>query len=59
MDDPQPIRAHVDLSCDDNAAEVARHERLGAQVVRRTEGWTTLRDPLGSLYCVSRRVPGR
>jgi predicted enzyme related to lactoylglutathione lyase len=59
MDDPDTIRAHLDLSCDDTVAEVARHERLGAQVVRRTEGWTTLRDPVGLLYCVTRRVPGR
>lgn len=59
MDDPEPIRAHIDFSCDDKAAEVARHESLGAQVVRRTEGWTTLRDPLGLLYCITRRVPGR
>jgi hypothetical protein len=59
MKGPEPLGAHVDLSCDDVAAEVARHERLGAQVVRRTEGWTTLRDPVGLLYCVTRRVPGR
>jgi predicted enzyme related to lactoylglutathione lyase len=59
MDEPEPIRAHADLSADDHAAEVARHEDLGAQVVRRTEGWTTLRDPVGLLYCVTRRVPGR
>jgi predicted enzyme related to lactoylglutathione lyase len=59
MDDREPMRAHVDLSCDDVTAEVAGHERLGARVVRRTERWTTLRDPVGLLYCVTRRVPGR
>lgn len=59
MAQPEPIRAHVDFSCDDVPAEVARHASLGALVVRRTEGWTTLRDPLGLLYCVTRRVPGR
>lgn len=59
MEEPEPIRAHIDFSCDDVPAEVARHKALGAQVVRRTEGWTTLRDPIGLLYCITRRVPGR
>jgi predicted enzyme related to lactoylglutathione lyase len=59
MDEPEPIRAHVDFSCDDVRAEVGRHEALGGEVVRRTEGWTTLRDPVGLTYCVTRRVPGR
>ena len=59
MDEPDPTRAHVDFSCDDVPVEVARHEGLGARVVRRTEGWTTLRDPIGLLYCITRRVPGR
>ena len=50
--------AHVDLASDDVAAEVSRHEALGATVVRRTEGWVTLRDPAGLEYCVTRRDPG-
>ena len=50
---------HVDLACDDVAAEVARHVGLGAQVVRRVPGdWTTLRDPSGREYCVTGRSPG-
>src|SRR5581483_11914549 len=57
MDETEPIHAHVDFSCDDVGAEVARHEALGGEVVRRTEGWTTLRDPVGLAYCVTRRVP--
>jgi len=57
LDDEQPVvTAHLDLACDDRAAEVARHERLGAAVVRRTDGWTTLRDPSGREYCVTDRV---
>lgn len=49
---------HVDLACDDVAAEVARHVGLGAQVVRRVPGdWTTLRDPAGREYCVTGRSP--
>jgi predicted enzyme related to lactoylglutathione lyase len=58
LDGDDPLRAHADLSCSDVPAEVARHEELGARVVRRTEGWTTLQDPVGLLYCVTRRVPG-
>ncbi len=52
-----PVRAHLDLACDDVAAEVARHEDLGAVVVRRTQVWTTLRDPAGRDYCVTPRTP--
>ncbi|GIF13545.1 VOC family protein [Actinoplanes teichomyceticus] len=51
---------HVDLACSDVAAEVARHEALGATVVRRVPGqWTTLRDPVGRAYCVTARAPRR
>ena len=32
-------------------------ERLGATVVARRAGWTTLRDPTGALYCVTDRDP--
>ncbi|MGZ4441866.1 MAG: VOC family protein [Nocardioidaceae bacterium] len=52
-----PVRAHLDLACDDLDAEVSRHEALGARVVRRTEHWTTLCDPAGREYCVTRRSP--
>jgi hypothetical protein len=49
---------HVDLACDGVDAEVARHVRLGATVVRRVPGdWTTLRDPAGREYCVTGRAP--
>jgi hypothetical protein len=51
-------RAHVDMSADDPAAEVARHQLLGAGPARVTEGWTTLRDPAGLTYCVTHRRPG-
>ena len=57
LDDEQPVAtAHLDLACDDRAAEVARHVELGALVVRRTDGWTTLRDPSGRQYCVTDRA---
>ncbi|HET7534759.1 MAG TPA: VOC family protein [Nocardioidaceae bacterium] len=56
LDDEQPVvTAHLDLACDDRDAEVARHVELGASVVRRTDGWTTLRDPSGREYCVTGR----
>src|SRR6476661_7261710 len=52
-----PVTGHLDLACDDRPAEVARHDRLGATVVARHSGWTTLRDPAGALYCVTDRDP--
>lgn len=54
-----PVRAHLDLATDDRAAEVARHEQLGAVVVAWHPGWTVLRDPIGSAYCVTDRDPAR
>jgi hypothetical protein len=50
--------AHLDLACDDVAAERARHEALGAGFVREMPDWTTLRDPAGLSYCITRRDPG-
>jgi hypothetical protein len=35
--------------------ETARHQDLGARAVRRTPHWTTLRDPAGRGYCLTRR----
>lgn len=51
-------RAHLDLSTTDRAREVARHEALGAEVVEVLAGWTVLRDPSGTSYCVTDRKPG-
>jgi predicted enzyme related to lactoylglutathione lyase len=56
-DDAQGIRAHLDFSADDVDAEGARHEALGAEVVRRMPHWTTLRDPAGLHYCITDRTP--
>lgn len=50
-------RAHLDLCCDDRAAEEARHVALGATVVRRYDGWTVLTDPVGTTYCITGRTP--
>jgi predicted enzyme related to lactoylglutathione lyase len=57
-DDADGARAHLDLSADDPDAEVARHLELGATVTGPTKGWTTMRDPGGLTYCVTRRRPG-
>ena len=57
-DDDGAARAHLDMSADDPDAEVARHVALGATVqTREHPQWTTLRDPAGLVYCVTRRRP--
>jgi hypothetical protein len=59
LDDPDgPVSAHLDLACEDRDAESERHVQLGAAVVRRTDGWTVMRDPAGVTYCNTRRRPG-
>lgn len=57
LDDEGPAGAHLDLAADDSAAEIARHVALGATVVGPGRGWTVLRDPTGTLYCVTDRPP--
>lgn len=54
----QAVRAHLDLACGERRAEVAHHHRsLGATHVFDGPHWTTLRDPAGLVYCVTRRDP--
>ena len=55
-DEHGPGRAHLDLACDDVPAERFRHESLGAVFVAEPS-WTTLRDPAGLAYCITRRDP--
>jgi len=60
LDEPHSGRgcpAHLDLACDDVPGERARHESLGATVVRVMDNWTTLLDPAGLAYCITRRSP--
>ena len=52
-----PVRAHLDLAADDRAAEVTRHEQLGASVLAVHPHWSVLRDPTGATYCVTDRNP--
>ena len=58
LDDPLgEVRAHLDLSTTDRAAEAARHEALGATRVADFDIWTLLTDPAGLAYCITDRVP--
>ena len=45
-------RVHFDIHASDVAAEVARLEALGAQVVQTHPVWTVMRDPAGLVFCV-------
>jgi hypothetical protein len=57
-DNPNGIcRSHLDLASDDVGAERLRHEVLGATTIRIMPDWTTLQDPAGLHYCVTRRSP--
>jgi hypothetical protein len=53
-------RLHLDLRPDDQAAEVARLERLGARQVDVGQGpdvtWAVLADPEGNEFCVLRAL---
>jgi hypothetical protein len=51
------VRAHHDQAADDRAAEVSRHDGLGASLDAEGRGWTVLRDPAGAPYCVTDRDP--
>jgi predicted enzyme related to lactoylglutathione lyase len=52
------ICAHIDIACgpEVDAVSVA-HQQLGAEVVTKFARWTTMRDPVGTLYCLTRRDP--
>ena len=55
-DDRGGGRAHLDLACGADVEVVAaRHVALGATIVRTTPYWTTLADPAGLPYCLTRR----
>jgi len=45
-------RVHFDIETDDIDAEVARLQRLGAEVVERIQSWVVMRDPVGTVFCV-------
>jgi len=47
-------RVHIDIETDDISAEVARLEKLGAQVVNRLERWVVMEAPTGQRFCIVR-----
>jgi hypothetical protein len=49
--------AHLDVSCSDRPAARAWHERLGAVHLGTWPYWTTLRDPAGGVYCLTKGDP--
>lgn len=53
----RPAAAHLDLACSDVDAVRAHHETLGATAVGRGARWTVMRDPAGSVYCLTGRDP--
>ena len=57
-DDPGvEVRAHIDLGCDDREAEAHRLVALGAERLWDGDGWITLRDPAGLLFCATGNSP--
>ena len=55
-------RLHLDLRPDDQAAEVARAESLGARRISVGQGpdvtWVVLADPEGNEFCILSSAPG-
>ncbi len=47
-------RVHLDIETDDIPAEVARLEKLGAQVAQRLPRWVVMQAPTGQRFCVVR-----
>ncbi|MFZ5442504.1 MAG: VOC family protein [Myxococcota bacterium] len=45
-------RVHLDIETDDQPAEVARLEKLGAKVVGRGPRWVVMEAPTGQRFCV-------
>lgn len=61
VDDPTPgkVRLHIDLRPQDQAAEVARAEAMGATRVDIGQGeptWVVLADPDGNEFCILRAL---
>ena len=47
-------RMHLDISAGDPAAEISRLTGLGATILAVHEHWTTLADPEGNEFCITR-----
>ena len=50
-------RVHIDIHTDD-PAEIARLEKLGAELVQQAHSWQVMRDPAGLLFCIRPERPG-
>ena len=50
--DDGPGRVHLDIHTDDPGAELARLEKLGAELVEQVNAWWIMRDPAGLVFCV-------
>lgn len=51
------VTAHVDVACQDVDRLTDVHVAAGARVVGAFHYWTTLADPIGRQYCLTRRDP--
>jgi hypothetical protein len=51
-------RVHIDIHTDDPIAEMARLEKLGAELVEQAHSWWVMRDPAGLLFCIIPERPG-
>jgi uncharacterized protein len=47
-----PSRVHIDIETDDQLAEVARLEKLGARRVQHVKRWWVMEAPTGQRFCV-------
>ncbi|MGE5285597.1 MAG: VOC family protein [Micromonosporaceae bacterium] len=56
--DQGQARVHIDIHTDDPAAEMARLEKLGAQLVQQVHSWWVMRDPAGLPFCILPERPG-
>lgn len=58
VSDHTQAHAHLDISCGESVAEVATHHvSLGAVKGEEHQYWTIMADPVGMLYCLTRRDP--
>ncbi len=55
-----PSRVHLDIETDDQDAEVARLEALGAKRIEWVKRWWVMEAPTGQRFCVVKmRDPGK
>jgi hypothetical protein len=57
-DELSTARAHLDIACGPHFVEVSQtFLDYGAELVEHHEHWTTMSDPAGLLFCLTRRDP--